>query len=460
MTNRKISVVAVMALIAGLIVFAAQTTHVAFAQEGARGAEGVRSGNHDDGDDDDYSDMGAGAREFSPKGIVVDDDNRCRTKKGARQFTTIQAGVDNARAGETVQVCPGTYREQVRVNKSINIIGVRFGNESQILVQPAAATANTTSTGDGSPIAAIIIVDGVRNVLIENVTADGANSVGTRLVGIFFRNASGKASYVAVRNINPNANNGSVGILAQGAGTQLEVADSSVHDYDRGGIVANGTGVVLTARGNRVSGSGERSTTLQNGIQIGFGATGTIADNHVVNNFFGACTSVEACAQTGGAANILAFGSGTGPQRDLRVTGNTVARSQNNIALGGALADGTLLTIEDARVERNNVFDTDVFDGITIVGDDNRITRNRIFNSRRNAIFVFGDGNRVAGNVINEALVGIFANDATSDDNVRMNRFFNTRTLIVTDDSDANSPNARTNASQTLRSEMRINPVE
>jgi hypothetical protein len=434
-----------------MIMFAAQQTRVAASTsavvQDTGGVQGTNDG--DDDDDGDFEDMGPGGRDFFPRGIVVDDDNRCRTLKGRRQFTSIQAAVDAARVGETIQVCPGTYREQVRVNKSVSIVGVRFENQNLVLIQPTVATPNTTNAnGNGNPIAAIILVDGVRNVNLENLTVDGSGgSGGSRLIGVFYRNASGKVEHVAVRNINPNLNNASLGILAQ-SGTQggqdnasrLEVLNSSVHDYDRGGIIGNGTGTVLVARGNRVSGSGERSATLQNGIQIGFGATGSIEDNFVFNNFFGGCNSIETCAQTGGASNILAFGgSGDAPQRGIRVTGNTVSRSQNNIALGGGLTDGSLLTVVNARVERNNVSDTDIFDAIAVVGNNNRVTRNRIFNSRRNAIFVLGNDNRVAGNIIDEAFVGIFEDEPSNNNEIRSNRFFNTRTEVVSVESTDNS---------------------
>lgn len=133
------------------------------------------------------------------------------------------------------------------------------------------------------------------------------------------------------------------------------------------------------------------------------------------------------------------------------MTGNTVSRSQNNIALGGALTDGSLLTVVNARVERNNVSDTDIFDAVTVVGNDNRVTRNRIFNNRRSAIFILGNNNRVAGNIINEALVGIFEDELSNDNEIRSNRFFNTRTEVVS---------AAMNARQFARAGGRVSAVE
>ena len=48
--------------------------------------------------------------------ITVDDD-------GAGNYTTVQQAIDNASAGDTINVWPGTYSENVVVNKTLTIIG-------------------------------------------------------------------------------------------------------------------------------------------------------------------------------------------------------------------------------------------------------------------------------------------------------------------------------------------------
>ena len=42
---------------------------------------------------------------------------------GANNYTTIQAAIDNATAGDTIRVWAGTYNENVVVNKTVTLIG-------------------------------------------------------------------------------------------------------------------------------------------------------------------------------------------------------------------------------------------------------------------------------------------------------------------------------------------------
>ena len=75
--------------------------------------------------------VGAGNPEQPPaKTLVVDDDgqegdqdNQNGDMCGNARFTSIQAAVNKARAGDVVQVCPGVYTEFVQINKPLTLIG-------------------------------------------------------------------------------------------------------------------------------------------------------------------------------------------------------------------------------------------------------------------------------------------------------------------------------------------------
>src|SRR3979411_2981206 len=77
---------------------------------------------HHDGDDDDGNDND----NHGPQLLVDNDHAQCPNA----QYTTIQSAVDAAPAGATINVCPGTYPETVRINKPLTVRGIRVGNEN------------------------------------------------------------------------------------------------------------------------------------------------------------------------------------------------------------------------------------------------------------------------------------------------------------------------------------------
>ncbi len=426
MTNRKFMFFAMLALIFGMAAFGVQQTRAAKA---ALNLDGGHHGDHDDDDDDDD--------DHAVRLLVDNDLAQCPNA----QYTTIQSAVNAAPPGAVILVCPGTYPEEVRVSKPLTIRGIRVGNENLALINPPIALQNTTSLASGNPVAAIILVERTTNVTLDNLTVDGAANLinlgcAPNLVGIFYRNASGKITNAAVRNIRlfPATLSGcqsGLGIFAQSGdepgvrrGARLEVLNTSVHDYQKNGITGNDRGTELTAYGNAVTGFGPTPAIAQNGIQIGFGAKGRIEANSVINHIYSLCTP-STCSFT--SSNILAFASGSG----VRVLRNNLGKSQVNVYFSGDF-DGVvpLDPITNGLIEGNTIYDSDVFDGVAIVnGNNNTVRSNSIFNSDEAAVWIDGNNNRVNSNTFNEAPIGIF-NDGTGN-NINGNRYFNIAERIL-----------------------------
>ena len=332
--------------------------------------------------------------------------------------TSIQAAVTAANPGDTIRVCPGTYAEQVVINKNLKVEGFAVGNENLALIMPAGVVANSFSLTSASPIAGIIVVDGASNVSLTNLTVDGAangiSGCAPTFVGVYYRNSSGKMNAMAVRNIRHGAGfegcQSGLGIFAQSGGggsAKLEVTNSSVHDYQKNGITANEAGTELTARGNAVTGFGVSPIIAQNGIQVGFGAKGTIEENSVINHIYGPCTPTDCGAV---ATSVLGFESPS-----LKVKKNNLGKSQVNVYID---------TVNGAEISNNVIFDTDVFDGIFVAGNNSKIEKNTIFNSDEAAVWVDGNNNNVRENTINEAPIGVY--QAGTGNSVTGNKFFNT----------------------------------
>src|SRR2546428_10281162 len=72
--------------------------------------------------------------------LVVDDDGMasatdCNASDPA--FLTISAAVAAAISGDTIKVCPGTYVENVILNKSLTLLGAQAGGDARGRVTPA-----------------------------------------------------------------------------------------------------------------------------------------------------------------------------------------------------------------------------------------------------------------------------------------------------------------------------------
>lgn len=353
----------------------------------------------------------------NPATLLVDDD---KVQCPSATFTSIQAAVLAAGAGDKINVCPGTYPEQVNITKPLTVQGIEVNGQNLAVIMPAPALANTTSLTSGNPIAAIVLVDGTDKVTLDNLTIDGSTNgisgCSPNLMGIFYRNASGDIDNVAVRNIKlAPADFGCQSGLAifvqsgNGGKSKVDISDSSVHDYQKNGITANEVGSDVKIRGNAVTGIGSTPLIAQNGIQLANGAKGTVDSNSVINHVFSLCTSVSSCSAS--STGILILDSD-----GVKVTKNTTGNSQVNIFYRGNKGD----------VNNNTIFQSPIFDGIDLIGNQNKAINNSIFNSEEAGVFVNGDNNSVNANTINEAPVGILEDPASTNSHFGGNKFFNT----------------------------------
>jgi hypothetical protein len=347
--------------------------------------------------------------------LVVDDD---KVECPNAAFTHIQNAVDAAAPGDEIHICKGTYAEQVSIRKPLDIDA-----DNGAVLMPSAMQANTKSLFDAAPIATALLVADTTGVSISGLIVDGANNgisqCAPDLIGISFQNASGQLDRTAVRNFKLAASlNGcqsGTGIFIQsgnGGASSVEIDHCTVHDFQKNGITADEKGTVTVIRRNVVTGLGPTTGAAQNGVQIGFGAAGSITDNVVTNNGWAPCTAAT-CATV--ATNILVTQSD-----GVEVSGNTAGIAQVNIFVHG----------NNATADRNETFATAVFDGIRIQGDQSRVRQNRVFNGAESGIFLSGNNNVVVDNVITESAVGVLKESGSSGNIIAANRFFNTSVLV------------------------------
>jgi hypothetical protein len=170
-----------------------------------------------------------------------------------------------------------------------------------VVVPGGGLVTNGVTDIFGQPTAAQIFVQNAA-VTISHLAVDGANDGMTDCtidpIGIYYQNASGTITDSAVRNVLlPPAFQGCQTGLAInvksniGTPPAVTISSNSVRNYDKNGITASGhddgsPGPNVTVTGNTIIGLGATTVTAQNGIQIGYGATGTVTSNYVVDDIY------------------------------------------------------------------------------------------------------------------------------------------------------------------------------
>ena len=326
-------------------------------------------------------------------------------------YFSINSALTAAAPGDQIFICPGSgpYNEQLSIDKQVTLKGILGAT-----LRPSPMAANTTSLSSGSPIAAAVLIeDGVAGVVIDQLTVDGSgNGIAGCLpnpIGVYFRNSSGTVRNSVVKNARLGAGLGGcqsgLGIFAQSDGvggtSVVTVSNTSVHDFQKNGITGNGSGTTLTATNNEVTGDGPTPSIAQNGIQIGFGAKGTITSNVVSEVVYSLCVDPSAPdpnpCNNGSSTGILVYAGGAA----TTVSSNTVTTTQT----------GVYLDASNSTANANLMTRTLQYDGIYVPAgaDSNTISNNGITNSDESGIWVDGTLNIVTKNSINEAPIGIHA---------------------------------------------------
>ena len=195
---------------------------------------------------------------------------------------SIQAGVDAVTDGGTVNVGPGTFEEEIDIiSKDVSI----QGSAGTVVQSPTNIGVDYTS----SNVNRGIIYANDAHVTINNLTVDGLGrgNANYRFVGISLYNASGTISNNTVLNITDTPFSGSQhgnGILIyndDGTAREVNIFGNDVSNFQKNGITANGADLTAKIYNNTVTGIGQTTITAQNGIQLGWGATGSVTGNTV-----------------------------------------------------------------------------------------------------------------------------------------------------------------------------------
>jgi len=283
-------------------------------------------------------------------------------------YPTIQAAINAASSGDTINVAAGTYIEQVVINKNLTLSGT--GNPT--IRAPATVSYYTFPEGDANQWEPVVLAFG-GTLAADNISISGAGQItvnisgfivdgnsripsptSRRAVGILYRNVIGGVDDCTVQNMGYSTSSiRSWGIMAYGT-SDVIFHGNNVSGYAKGGFVVNGCrgnpslpkpNAIID--GNIVTGPPlDPSMTLApNGIQIGWGATGSMTNNTVTNNGWPGTDWV--------GTGFLVQSS-----PDVVIEGNTATDNEVGISTTGyqpsptSYSTGTI--IRNNRVERNS----------------------------------------------------------------------------------------------------------
>lgn len=257
-------------------------------------------------------------------------------------YSTISGALAAAPAGATINVCGGTYTEQLAITQAVTLQA-----KGAVTVQgPSSPSGSLTACdGDGGssgPNEDVVDICGPGTpvtVHITGFTIEGGWAPDVCYDSIYGVAVLGDAKLVMARSTveniggNPLSDGcqGGVGIEV-GLATSATTADpgtatltnDTVQTYAKNGITVDGAGSKAKISGATVTGAGPTTAIAQNGIQVSDAATATIT---------GGAVSGDECDDTAGgcgpdgftqvqSAGLLMFDSGA-----VTVTGTTVSGS-------------------------------------------------------------------------------------------------------------------------------------
>jgi len=327
------------------------------------------------------------------------------------QYTTIQAAVDAAPVGGTIDVCGGAYPEQVVVRKNLTLQGVSHGtNDAPTIASPATGLVANASAG----LLAQVTIENSSAVNLTNIVIDGVgNQVPSctfaDVVGVYYSNSGGTVNKVTVRNQRivgaafgcPGGNGLFVAVNSPYTAT-VTVENSAFHNTGYTGIYAYGPeGLTMNVLNSTFAGV-ENSALKGIGIDLTAVLGGSVTGNRVVdwvyaNNVF----------PTPLKASVGMYVEATS---GMTISGNTIADTQIGIYLP---CPNTNCNI---TVTGNKIFNTKLYDAIDVQGGGNTIKNNTIVGSGQSGVNLnAANGNTVTGNTIMESCAGILASAVTTN---------------------------------------------
>jgi nitrous oxidase accessory protein NosD len=288
-------------------------------------------------------------------------------------FPTIQQAINEANEGDTIEVLPGTYTEQLTINKTLTIIG--SGVKSTIIEAPPLEELKLNVIG----LPYIVEVNDEAEVTIEGFTILGPEGTDCgQLIGVsVLENGTINLKHSNIKGCTQN----SVGVGFEGDG-HATITKTFITDYREHGVFAFGSGTTLTMSDNKVIGSAPEEEGIIGILSVL--SKVTITHNEVSKNI---------CNHPDCGPNFLnqtqAFGIvAVVPDQGSVISKNYLSNNDGGIDVEGASGC--------CRVDQNKLTDNRFF-GVTIVDGEHTISNSKIFGGKVGAAAIaFFEANTTA----------------------------------------------------------------
>jgi hypothetical protein len=291
------------------------------------------------------------------------------TSCATARYAAVQSAVTAAEAFETahhsarpvINLCPGTYQEQVTITKSL-VITHAPGHGRVVIELPATPVVSTTNcqakdTSSQTPQSVVEICGAAAGgantrgvaVAISRVTVQGdwpADVCNDNLYGILVEGGASlflTGSTVEHVGADPLTQAGGCqGGVDVDAGSSYTgqighaiLSKDTIETYQKNGVVIDGSGSTGSVARTTVTGAGATPYIAQNGVQISTGATGSVAVSVISgNNYTGKGeASSSGILIYGGGASCSGGDPQSGLVRNAGLVGNRLVNNDVGIAL-------------------------------------------------------------------------------------------------------------------------------